>query len=204
MRHSGRPIVLKVGGSLLGWPDLPGRLRMYLRTLEGRAPVLVVGGGGAADFVRELDSVHGIGDKRSHALALRALDLTAHALAAVVDGLEVVDRPEGLAASQARGAIPVLSPLTLLDELDRGSADALPECWDVTTDSIAARAAVRLGADELRLLKSTGLGGVVRRYDAVAAGLVDPFFPTAARVIGHVLVVNLRGEPPTTEELKPD
>lgn len=201
MTGAGRTVVLKLGGSLLTWPGFPPRLRAYLDALTPDRPVLIVGGGKGADFIRELDSVHRIGEKRSHELAIRVLDVTARVAAVVVPGLRVVERPGGLAGVWEGGGVPVLAPRWLLENLDAGTPGALPERWDVTTDSIAARAAVLLGAGELRLIKSTGLGGVSSRSEAANRGLVDPYFPTAAAPLERVSVVNLRADPVTTEPL---
>jgi len=193
--------VIKVGGSLLGWPGFPAALRGHLDGPGGGRSVLVVGGGGAADFVRALDSAHGIGENRSHGLALRALDLTAHAAAAAVPGLRVVDRASRLRGVWGQGLVPVFAPRRFLERVDRRSADPLPATWAVTTDSIAARLAVRLRAGELRLLKSAGLGGLATRAEAARAGFVDPAFPEAAGPVPRVTVVNLRADPPTSERL---
>ena len=197
----GRLIVVKVGGSLLGWAEFPSRLRAELDRHAGDRRVLVVGGGKGADFIRELDSLHGIGEKRSHRLALRVLDVTAHLAAALVPGLEVVEGPEGLPGAWGRGSVPVLAPRRALEDHDGDALGPLPECWAVTTDSIAARVAEVLGADELRLLKSTGLGGITDRGGAARAGVVDRYFPTASARLRRVTVVNLRGDPPTVEVL---
>ena len=69
-----RIVVIKVGGSLILWKEFPRRLRSYFNDVRAEAvrPVLIVGGGRVANFVRELDSVHLIGEERSHGLALRA------------------------------------------------------------------------------------------------------------------------------------
>jgi len=189
----GRPtVVIKVGGSLLGWPLLPRRLEDYLAgRAEGR-PVLVVGGGPAADWVRLLDRDHNLGPARSHALALRALDLTAHVLAGVVPGLEVLDDPGALAACWSSGRIPVLAPRRFLDADDREAPDPLPHTWDVTTDAIAARLAVFLGAPELVLLKSAPIPPGTDRAEAARLGLVDPAFVAASRRLARVTYVNLR------------
>src|SRR5262245_60866000 len=105
---TGRPTIVKVGGSLLGWDHLPGRLAAFLEGRRGDRFALVVGGGGAADWIRDLDRLHALGPERAHALALRALDLSAHFLASLVEGLRVVPRPEGFGRAWEEGAIPVL------------------------------------------------------------------------------------------------
>ena len=104
--------MLKVGGSLLDWPELAGHLSRDLdgRKAEGGRPVVIVGGGRAADFVRDLDRAHGLGDVRAHRLALRSLDLSAHALAELLPGLDVVDELPALDEVQARGRVPVFAP----------------------------------------------------------------------------------------------
>ncbi len=194
-------VVVKVGGSLLGWPRLPERLAGVLAGRAGDRCVLVVGGGPAADWVRSLDRDHGLGPDRAHALALRALDLTAHALAGLVTGLQVLDDPEALTLCWEAGRIPVLAPRRFLDREDRDSPDPLPHTWDVTTDAIAARLAVSLGTSELVLLKSAPLPPGADRAEAARRGLVDPAFVGASRGLARVSYVNLRDDPPTTSAL---
>jgi 5-(aminomethyl)-3-furanmethanol phosphate kinase len=184
-------VVVKVGGSLLDWPGLPGRLSDYLESRQGDRLVLVVGGGRFADALRHLDSTHALGEARSHALALHVLGLTARVVADLVPGLEVVEELEGLPEVWSRGMVPVLASRRFLAEDDR-SPDPLPHAWTTTTDSIAARVAVRLGAKELVLLKSTELPEGCNRSEAARLGLVDPEFPTAAEGVPVVIFHNLR------------
>jgi aspartokinase-like uncharacterized kinase len=184
--------VVKVGGSLLDWPRLPDRLRGLLTPREGTRPVLVAGGGGAADVVRRLDAAHGLGEEVSHALALGALDLTAQVLAALVPGLSVAVAAGALDPIWRQGRVPVLAPRLLLD-VDEGSPGALPHRWEVTTDSIAARVAVLLGASSLLLLKSAPLPEGCDRSDAARLGLVDPAFEGASRGLPRVAYLDLRG-----------
>ncbi|QDV33688.1 amino acid kinase family protein [Tautonia plasticadhaerens] len=186
------PIVVKVGGSLLDWPGLPDALPALLGSLANPRAVLVVGGGSIVDMLRRLDRTHRLGEERSHALALRAMDLTAQLLAALVPGLAVVDEVDALGPSWGRGEIPVLAPRRTLDAEDRSSADPLPHHWDVTSDSIAARLAVRLGAPGLVLLKSASAPPGLDREGAAALGLVDPGFPAVSRSIPRVTLINLR------------
>jgi 5-(aminomethyl)-3-furanmethanol phosphate kinase len=186
------PIVVKVGGSLLGWDLFPSRLSEYLASHRDERLVLVVGGGAAADLIRDLDRRHGLGDEESHRLALHALDLTARVLEVLVSGLEVAAMPEDLASIWEGGRIPLLAPRKFLERDDRQSIDPLPHTWAVTTDSIAARLARHLCAAGLVLLKSAPLPPGFSRLDAARAGLVDPTFPLAAEELDHVHYVNLR------------
>src|SRR5262249_46902670 len=131
-------IVVKVGGSLYDHPRLGPGLRAFLETLPG--PVLLVPGGGPfADAVRQLDAVHRLGEEAAHWLALRSLDAAAEFL--------------------KRLPLPFGSRLNVLDAFafaveDDSRPGALPHSWAVTSDSIAARAAVVYRADRLILLKS--------------------------------------------------
>ncbi len=185
-------VVLKLGGSLLDWTGLPPALGSLLadRRSRGERLVLVVGGGGAADWVRQIDRTHGLGEEAAHHLAIRSLDLTAYATSAMLGGLPVVHYAADLEREWQSGTTPILAPRRILDE-DAGP-DALPHDWDVTSDSIAARVAALLGASELVLLKSTGVPEGATREEACARGLVDAAFAGASRRVPRVVVVNLR------------
>jgi len=198
-------VVLKVGGSLLDWPGLPSSLArdLDLRQAMGQRLLLLTGGGGAADFIRTLDRTFTLGDDASHRLAMRSLDLTAHILAALVPHLDVIDAVPGLEPLWAAGRIPILAPRGFLEEDDLSSPDPLPHSWDVTSDTIAARVAVHLGADALCLLKSTPSPPGTTRREAARIGLVDPHFPDASRELDRVFYVNYRGNPRVSLRLPP-
>jgi aspartokinase-like uncharacterized kinase len=147
--------------------------------------VLLVGGGRFVDALRDLDAVHAVGESRSHALALRTLDLTAQVLASLVPGLDVVEDLGRLPAVWSTGRTPVLAPRRFLDDDDR-SPDPLPHSWTTTSDAIAARLAVRLGAARLLLLKSAPLPAGSGLREAVRLGLVDPEFPRASAAVPFV------------------
>ncbi len=190
--------MIKVGGSLLQWPELPRRLVAFLdddrrdRDLTRSRCILIAGGGPAADLIRTMDRIHGLGDEQAHRLAIHALDLNAWILASLLPGCVVVDRPEAVDQAFDRGQIAVLAPRRLLEEIDNRRPDPLPASWDVTSDSIAARIAVGLGASRLVLLKSASLPPGVGRAEAAKLGLVDPFFPSVARELKVVEYVCLR------------
>jgi aspartokinase-like uncharacterized kinase len=188
--------VFKVGGSLFDWPELPHRLTAFLDArraiLPGERTVLIAGGGPAADLVRALDRIHGLGDLSAHQLALHALDLTAILLAALVPGSIVVDRIELLPDAWNARSIPILAPRHTLSEIDRRERDPLEASWDVTSDAIAARIAGHLEAQCLVLLKSAPLPPAATRRDAARLGLVDPMLPAVARSLARVEYLNLR------------
>ena len=171
--------VVKVGGSLYDHPGLAAGLRRYLPTLLPPV-VLVPGGGPFADAARTLDAVHHLGDEAAHWLALRSLSgavLFLRALVGDLPGVYVLDGYDFLAAD-----------------------DALPHTWAVTTDSLAAHAAVRSRA-KLVLLKSVDIPPETDWRTAAERGWVDAHFPFVADGL-TVEVVNFRrrlDEPVTVE-----
>lgn len=185
------PTVVKVGGSLLTWPELPERLARWLDAERASRLVLIAGGGPAADFVRILDEIHHLGDEPAHRLALHALDFTAEALARLVSGSRVVHRLDDLPSAWIAGAQPILAPRLYLEEVDEWRSDRLAYSWEVTSDSIAARVAVDLRAMRLILLKSTSTA-VATRLEAARAGIVDPCFPVVSDAVDRVEIVDLR------------
>jgi aspartokinase-like uncharacterized kinase len=171
-------IVVKVGGSLFDHPHLGPGLRQWLAELDAGRVLLVPGGGPVADAVRQLDAVHRLGEEAAHWLALRSLDVAAELLWHL--------------------ALPSGSRLTVLDCLafateDEARPGALPHTWAVTTDSLAARAAVVSGASRLILLKSTDIPPGTPWDEAARCGWVDPHFPKVVAGQGlRVEAVNFR------------
>ena len=83
---------------------------------------------------------------------------------------------------------------TSADCWTRCRPQALPSCrtrWQVTSDSIAAHVALRLGAAELVLLKSILPVGRFQHRTTGRLGFVDAHFPTAVGAL-PVRIVNLR------------
>jgi 5-(aminomethyl)-3-furanmethanol phosphate kinase len=180
-----RLLVVKVGGSLYDLPDLGPRLRGFLSSLGAVDHLIVPGGGPATEAVRSLDRDHGLGPAPSHWLALRACSVNAHFLACLLPGARVASSPQ-----ECRGT-DVLDPYAFISA-DEGRPGCLPHCWDATSDSVAARAAVVAGAG-LVLLKSVTLPPDVDWFAAARAGHVDPVLPEIIRSTGlRAWVVNLR------------
>jgi aspartokinase-like uncharacterized kinase len=193
--------VIKVGGSLFDWPELPVRLAAFLDSRHDQRIALVAGGGAAADVVRRLDRVHALGDETAHRLALHALDLTAHVLAGLLPNSRPVGRIEELPSVWEDRIRPILVPRLILDQIDGCGYDPLPATWKLTSDSIAARIAVHLRAEYLVLLKSASLPRCANREEAVRLGWVDPTFPQLSQTLPCVEYLNLRDSSARLEAL---
>jgi len=181
--------IVKVGGSLHDLPDLGPRLRALL----GRTRTLLVPGGGpTADAIRTLDRVHALGEEAAHWLALRAVSVNAHFLALLLPEARVVP---SLPRSTDAGDWFILDAYAFFQKDDHRPG-ALPHRWQVTSDSLAVRVAVRAEARELVLLKSVSAAGGA--WD----GIVDGFFPEAMRQAPElaVRVINLRAMGPHSRE----
>jgi aspartokinase-like uncharacterized kinase len=185
-----RPVrVVKLGGSLLEWPELATWLRAWLAVPPPAVNVMIVGGGALVEKLRELDAVHALPVETSHWLAIRAMSITAAVVAGLMPEAKLVEAIEQLEFSES-------GPLQILDaqqfvSREHGSAAALPASWDVTSDSIAARVATVLHAHELVLLKSSLPAGPTNLESLARSGYVDAYFPSAAKSL-VVRCVNLR------------
>jgi hypothetical protein len=187
-------VVVKVGGSLLKGRRFPDEVARALAAVRPRRRLLVVPGGGPfADTVRRLGGRIDLSDSANHWMALLAMDQVAYLMAEHLPGGQVVSTPGEIAEGLRAGHLPVLAPAHWLHE-----ADALPHSWDVTSDSIAAWVAGRVGAGHLVLLKPPGTRacfGSRGQVLAVKNGIVDPYFPRAlpARISWAILPVDQLG-----------
>ncbi len=171
-------VVVKVGGSLYDVPDLGARLRHWLHSQPPSKRVLLVpGGGSVVDAIRHLDRDQGLGEEISHWLALRALSVNAHFLAALMPSTRVVEDVGAWQGSDT--AILDVHAFALADEKRE---DRLPHAWTVTSDSLAARVAVVHRAETLVLLKSTTISADGAWDEAARLGWVDEHF---AEVLRH-------------------
>lgn len=161
--------VVKVGGSLYDHPRLGPGLCDFVRTLAADAVVIVPGGGGATDVIRDLQATHRLSEDVAHWLAIQALAPMERFLAELLLPLFVTRCPVKYRFAYVAEFFPI----------DDANSGALPHSWEVTSDSLAARVAVRLAADRLILLKSTDIPAGTAWPDAAARGWVDGYFPTA-------------------------
>jgi aspartokinase-like uncharacterized kinase len=177
---------VKVGGSLYDHRLLGCGLNHYLLKLLPAMKVLIVAGGGKfADYVRELDAWHYLGDEASHNFALDAASLGTR----LVGELVSLAPPAGdINWWEQGGADATYALLDVRDFLAQfeSAHGALPHTWELTTDSIAAYAAAVSNA-KLILLKSVDIPPGTPWEDAAKQGWVDAHFPTV--VAKHNLTV---------------
>jgi probable H4MPT-linked C1 transfer pathway protein len=173
-------LVVKVGGSLFDLADLGTRLEEFLEYLGHSQILLVPGGGPSADVVRTFDHTHSLGQEASHWLALQALALNARLLARLLKSRDpaVAGRLDEILGHWQRRHIVILDAFEFCQE-DEGRDGALPHCWDVTSDAVAARAAVVTGARRLILLKSVIPPENLR--EAGERGIVDSYLAATYR-----------------------
>ena len=204
--------VVKLGGSLLDFDGLVETLRTWLAGQPAMTTVMVVGGGSLADAIRDARARHSLDDEAAHWLCIRLLGVTAELVARLLPEARLIRRLEerfvartsvrsgGLKSALQQEGDPrsrdaglwILEPEAFLrDEELRLGANPLPHTWDVTSDSIAARLATTLQAQELVLLKSRLPDGA-DLDEAVQSGYVDAYFARAVRGVPAVRCVNLR------------
>jgi aspartokinase-like uncharacterized kinase len=140
--------VIKLGGSLLGSPELNEWLDVIARHGDGKV-VIVPGGGILADAVYESQLMSGVSDLVAHKMAVMAMDqygilltgLNSELVTASSD-LEIAER-----GWQHRAIVWLPSSMVIADE-------SIPTTWEITSDSLAAWLAQKLNAEHLILVKS--------------------------------------------------
>lgn len=140
--------VVKVGGSLLGSPELERWLGLFAKFSDGNI-IIVPGGGVFADAVRHAQKVSKISEECAHKLAVLAMDQFGLLLANMNPDLAVAKTEMEIDERtwQHRCIIWLPSQMVLAD-------DSIPKSWDVTSDSIAAWLAEKVNAQQLVLVKS--------------------------------------------------
>jgi 5-(aminomethyl)-3-furanmethanol phosphate kinase len=168
------PTVIKLGGSLALSPALKEWLAVIA---TAQAPVVVVAGGGPfADAVREAQPLIGFDDNAAHRMAILAMAQFAEALASLDARLALADSEASIAAALERERPAIWNPLPLALDPE------IPHRWDVTSDSLAAWLARRLGAAHLILIKQVDRPPPPLSAEALAeSGIVDRAFPEMAR-----------------------
>lgn len=203
--------VVKLGGSLLAWPELPARLNNVLQqNFCGQRIAFLVGGGKTADLVREWDQLHVIGEEPAHQLAIESLSLNERLLCKLVPQFVRVTSIGDLRRSLDAGVVPVISAVDFLSHVEASAlVPELPHSWDVTSDSIALAVARLLRSKRLTLFKSCDADSINSLEDLSRAGLVDRHFPILYSALSEnqrpvIEWLNLRAKRPRQIRLHSD
>jgi 5-(aminomethyl)-3-furanmethanol phosphate kinase len=178
------PTVVKLGGSHAFSEHLAG----WVAAIAGCAGdvVVVPGGGPFADAVREAQPKIGFDDAAAHHMALLAMEQYGCALASLNGTFVLADSADAMARVLDARRVPVWMPSRMAL-----AAKDIPASWDITSDSLAAWLAGRLGARQLLLVKHVSLGAVtISSPELIARGIVDQAFSeflNAARIPAAVL-----------------
>lgn len=165
-----RLVIVKLGGSHATGPHLKDWLAAI--AAEPGSIVIVPGGGPFADAVRTAQATMGYDDRAAHAMALMAMAQFGSALESLNPALRLAASRSAILRTLKDGKVPVWSPEPM------ARAAALPETWNLTSDSLAAWLAGALDANRLVLVKHGRFEGVaIDAHDLVARGVVDPLFP---------------------------
>ena len=166
--------VIKLGGSHAFAPQLKDWIGA-VAAQAGRI-VLVPGGGPFADAVRDAQARMGFDDGAAHRMALLAMEQYGCALASGRREFSPADSYAAIGRALEVKQVPVWLPTRMVLAAD------IPASWEVTSDSLAAWLAAKLGARGLLLIKHADAGiGAARVRDLVTRGIVDPAFPRFLR-----------------------
>ena len=127
-----------------------------------------------ADAVREAQAMSQIDDAVAHHLALLAMDQFGLLLAGMNPGLVTASSELEIAERgwQHRGIVWLPSRMVMADE-------TIPKNWQVTSDSLSAWIANKIGSEHLLLIKSRTLAAYtspVATQALIADGLIDSAF----------------------------
>ncbi|MEM2739505.1 MAG: hypothetical protein QXQ29_01725 [Candidatus Bathyarchaeia archaeon] len=139
--------IVKLGGSLLRYPDRLTELCRLLPYCRVRSFTVVPGGGIFADSVRSVDKLLSLPSSVSHWMAIKSMDIYGLLLSYLI--------PNGRLASSLSEAYMLwmdgYTPILEVSELKE--LHSLPESWEVSSDSIALKLAQDWSIDKLILVK---------------------------------------------------
>ncbi len=178
--------VIKLGGSLAHSDNLRYCLDSIEQRYQGRAVVIVPGGGAFADQVRLAQQRWQFDDGTAHAMALLAMQQ----MALLFNGL----KPHFVMA----GSVAQIRQQLLLKKIVIWSPDVaeleqagIQASWDVTSDSLAVWLADSLSASELLLIKSADIDANLSLVELAERDIIDKAFcDSVAHVTFPITLIN--------------
>lgn len=164
-------IVIKLGGSLATSGKLQQCLDKIDQDYQGRAVVIVPGGGLFADQVRQVQKQWQFDDRTAHLMAIHAMQQMALLFKALKPHFMIAASINQISNQINQQEIYIWSPD--VTELDSAG---IPSSWDITSDSLSAWLAKTLFADELILVKSVTIDADFDVVKLVQKQIVDASF----------------------------
>ena len=185
--------IIKLGGSLLNRAGLAADFQHWLAGQKPARNIIIAGGGRMADEVREWAQKHDLDDTTAHRLCIHVMSVTARAVSAMLGDVPLVASLVVASGQPTVWSSCVLdvAPFLLGQEPQCGGT-VLAQDWSVTSDSIAARVACLVSAEELVLIKPASPPADRTLASAVQSGYVDEFLPKLASEISQLRCVNAR------------
>jgi len=144
-------IIIKLGGSLLAQGrDILHFLSDYAER-KALCFIIVPGGGPFVEHIKKLSNRKSISEEAAHWMAILAMHQYGFFLA---DGEVSIPLVESMEELSNAGHICIVLPYNMLK-----ADDSLPHTWDVTSDTIAAFVAQKVG--EKRFIKVTDVDGIL-------------------------------------------
>ncbi len=192
--------VVKIGGSLFDYPDLAVAWDQWVSGESKMTTIIIAGGGPYADLVRQWDKQFPLNEETAHWMCVTSMTITAVLLHQQLPRTRLIDDWQSLRAwvasgNQQEAAIFSVEPFLKTVEPSL-PGDLLPATWEVSSDSIAARVAEVLSAEELVLAKSASVSPGSDWQQLADEGFVDQHFPEMAARLPFVRCVNLRSITP--------
>ena len=164
-------IVIKLGGSLSRTDALVDCLNAAEKNYQGRAVVIVPGGGAFADQVRLAQRRWRFDDTTAHYMALLAMQQMGLMFKGLKPDFVIAHTVEAIQDQLGRQKTVIWSPDII--ELDNAGIEA---SWDITSDSLAAWLAKALSATELILIKSAAIDAALTQQQLAEQDILDKAF----------------------------
>ena len=143
-------IVIKLGGSLSQAGAVMACLEAIEKNYRDTRVVIVPGGGGFADQVRQSQAIWKFDDTTAHAMAILAMQQMGLLFHGLKPHFLLANSVQAIREQWAVANVVIWSPDVA--ELDGAG---VPASWDITSDSLACWLAAALSAERLVVVKST-------------------------------------------------
>jgi len=183
--------IIKLGGSLSRTDSLINCLKAVQQNYQGRAAVIVPGGGAFADQVRLAQQHWHFDDSTAHNMALLAMQQMALMFKGLKPDFAIAHSVGAIQEQLSRQKTVIWSPD--ISELANAGIEA---SWDITSDSLAAWLAKALLATELILIKSAVIDDNLSLDQLAEQDIVDKAFCSFAAQAGFkVRIMNAQNWP---------